>query len=338
MNDIRTLARVVTVLGLGQQLNGILGADAFYDTLAAQNQEKAYHVAQQPGDPDVLAGVTERIIKSIIGSIDLESVVSEISLSSARPAISQQVPPEVQSAQSQFSIESLEDRYRIYGLMYQGRVHTADISKELLDNGQSHTQFEWIQMTKQAEWKLASAPLYFVVMDALYENRNHPDNVQKSLVEEIRAMFANDFRQYFMTTSTRILYKEGGRDLDVVAHDVGYASMSAEQVSIVGPDAYITEDSCFGATMQALMGISDCNRFLQVGNWFTKGDYYLWHVNPKPDYNKEHALYFIGYNDYDWDGFSAYEHYFLDCGHARGMVAHPSRRKFSIGHKGRKKF
>ena len=203
---------------------------------------------------------------------------------------SQQVPSPVQS---QFFIESLDDRYRIHGVMYQGRVHTVDVSKQLLDNGASYIQSQWSQMTQQEEWKLASGPLYFAVMGALYDNREHP--TQKSLVEEVRTMFADDFKKYFMMTSTRVCYAREG--LDTVKHDVDYASERAERAKIIGPNGFLVENPRYGEAMQALVGIGDCKRIQPVGKWVLGTNIYLWRfVNNSSPHNVERALVLTGHN------------------------------------------
>jgi hypothetical protein len=225
--------------------------------------------------------------------------------------VSQQVPA---SVQSQFSIESLDDRYRIHGVMYQGRVHTVDVSKTLLDNEESHRQGQWSQMTQQGEWKLASGSLYFAVMSALYDNREH--STQKPLVEEVRTMFADDFVRYFMMTSTRVCYAREG--LDTVKHDVDYASECAEQANIVGLNGDLNQNSQFSEAMQALVGVEDCGRIQQVGKWISGKDSYLGRFNSKPSKSVERAL-MLGVN-YDMFGIGA-DGGIYNGRRARGFVA-----------------
>lgn len=213
---------------------------------------------------------------------------------------------------SNFSIESIADRYIIHGVPYNGEVCRVNLSKALLDNGASHPQTDWIKMTRQGEWKLPSGPLYFAVLAALYDNKD------SDKVGEVKKMLANDFKDYFMMTSTCIRYAREG--LDTVVHDFGYASERAEKANIVGVEGCISEASNFGAEMQALIGINDAQKVQRIGNWITGKNPYFWCVKSKPKETIELALVLGDYGD---------RFYFYanddNYGRARGMVAHVAK-------------
>ncbi len=311
------LVAIVSTLGWKPQMNEVIGADtaAFYDELTRQNPQRAYEVALQSGDPVFLQAVTERIIQSTVGGTDLENTIRGMYLNVASPVVSQPVAAPVSTPvpSSGFSIESLEDRYRVNGVSYQGNPSTVDISKALLDNGASHVQVDWIEQTRQGEWKLPSGPLYFAVLAALYDNKN------AGIVEEVREMLARDFKSYFMMTSTRVRYAREG--MDTVVHDFGYVTERAEEMNIVGSDGYVSGTSGFGVEMRALVGIDDCQKIEQVGRWITGKKPYLYRLNSKPKKDIERALVLDGD---DVDRFYVYADDF-NVGWARGMVAHVAK-------------
>lgn len=286
--------------------------------MTAQNPQRAYEVALQSGDPVFLQNITERIIQSIVGGTDVESAIHNMYLNQAQPvipAVPQPVVVPVSSPvpSSGFSIESIMDRYRVHGISYNGKISTVDISKALLDNGASHVQSDWVEITKQEEWKLPSGPLYFAVLAALYDNKN-ADNVG-----EVKEMLAKDFKNYFMMTSTRVRYSNN--DLDTVVHDFRYATERAEEMNIVGSDGYVSGTSGFGVEMRALVGIDDCQKIEQVGRWITGKKPYLYRLNSKPKEDVERALVLGVYNGVRFIIY-ADDYYY---GRARGMVAHVAK-------------
>ena len=65
--------------------------------------------------------------------------------------------------------------------------------KELLDGGKSHTQDEWINRLRMAIGSWPVLDLYFAVMSALYDNREHSDVAQKTMVKNVREVLATRF-------------------------------------------------------------------------------------------------------------------------------------------------
>jgi hypothetical protein len=314
--NIDGLVSVVSTLGWKPQLRGVIGADAdtFYDTFVAQNPQRAYEVAVQSQDPIFVQKVAERVIQSAVGGTDIEDAIRKLYLNIAPAAVSEPaIPIPAPLSHSGFSIESLPDRYRVHGVSYQGNLSSVDISKALLDDGKAHTQTDWVEVTRQGEWKLPSDPLYFAVLGALCDNKD------AAHVEEVRGMLRDDLRNYFMMTSTRIRYASKG--LDSVIHDVGYATESSQQTKIVGADGYINEAAGFGIEMQALVGINDCDRIESLGSYTTGKKTYFWRLNTKPTQDVGHALVLGGSNS-GW--FSIFANADVG-GWARGMVVHVAK-------------
>ncbi len=217
---------------------------------------------------------------------------------------------------SGFSIEKLDDRYRISGVLYEGRASVVDISRELLDDGAEHTQQEWVDLTREQEWRVPSGPLYHAVCTALYDNRNHADEQQRSLVDKVKQMLAKDFKDSWMMTSTRIFYNPQGKD--TVVHNFGYENERRVNENIVGVNGFINRGCGFGSTTNALLGTSDGERVKAVYSWLSGKESYLCRLNSNPKKIDEHVL---ELGDCDRFGISAdgnvnYVRW------ARGMVAH----------------
>lgn len=305
--ELQGLVSIVFELGLHPQIRTVLGADneAFDALLVETNPQKAYAIARNAGDQALARKAAEAVIRQRVGGTSLEGAV----LGVYAPPVQPEDAP-IQAGSAGFSIKSLADRHMVHGVSYQGEICTVDISKALLDNGASHVQSDWIEMTRQGEWKVPSGSLYLAVLVALYDNKN-ADNVG-----EVKKMLAKDFKEYFMMTSTRVRYSANG--LDTVVHDFGYATERAEQMDVVGSDGYVNGTSGFGVEMRALVGIDDCQKIEQVGRWITGKKPYLYRFNSKPREDVERAL-VLGVNVGGRFIISASD--YVDFRRARGMVA-----------------
>ena len=217
---------------------------------------------------------------------------------------------------SVFSIENLNDRYRISGVSYEGRASVVDISKVFLDKGIANKQIEWIDMTREEEWKLASGPLYRAVCAALYDNRNHTNEQQRFLVNKVKQMFEKDFKESSMMTSTRIFYNPEG--VDTVVHNFGYENEREVSGNIVGENGLINEDCGFGSAIDALLGTSDCEEVKAVYSWISGKNSYFWRLNNKP--KKEAVCVLVLGNSNDWFDINAND-VIVSNRRARGMVA-----------------
>ena len=160
-----------------------------------------------------------------------------------------------------FSIEEHADRYRIYGVQHNNSMHAVDITRNLLENGASHTQEEWAALTQNKDWQkangiwqLGSAPLQTAAIATLCTNQNIADARQKDLVEKVRDMLKKDFITYGMMTSTRVCYKTQGKD--IIIHDYKYPQQTRIKENIAGPDGFINANCGFDNALNALCGIS----------------------------------------------------------------------------------
>ena len=189
------------------------------------------------------------------------------------PAPTHQPPPPVGSG---FSIESWADTYRISGVVIDGNEHVVDLDKNLLDGGKSHTQDEWVVLTK----KLPSAKQYNAIILSLYANKDHVNSQQRALIEEAKEMLKQDFVKHYMMTSTRVAYQPTGKDK--ITHDFGYASMQVINDDIVGPHAWINPASGLEKPISAILGTDNLAEVEQAYEWLSGKKPYLWRVNEKP--------------------------------------------------------
>src|SRR3989338_1779680 len=90
--------------------------------------------------------------------------------SQARPPL----PPPSPPVGAGFYVQDLPDRYVLGNVPYKGELWSFGWGKELLDNGKPHKQDDWPALTTR-EFKLASGPMYFASLLALYDNRNSAD-------------------------------------------------------------------------------------------------------------------------------------------------------------------
>ncbi|MFH1669143.1 MAG: hypothetical protein ABIA62_04405 [Candidatus Woesearchaeota archaeon] len=200
--------------------------------------------------------------------------------------------------EGKFRIEELDDRYRFHNLEYHGGVYTVDWSKDLLDNGVSHKQEDWIGIVADGEFKLPSASLYHATIKALYENQDHPVDEQQDLVQTVREVFQKDFKGRWMMTSTRVKYASKNKGWfkkqqpDIVTHDWKTKNARTVNGSYVGPDGYVNETSDFEDVINAILGTDDLTLVEEAYEWIGKEGKkpYLWRVNQTPKKDVERAV------------------------------------------------
>ncbi|MBI5066457.1 hypothetical protein HZA97_09570 [Candidatus Woesearchaeota archaeon] len=172
-----------------------------------------------------------------------------------------------------FSIEELKDVYVLRGVECGDELGAFTWIKKLLDGGKSHTQEEWVKIT----YELPDARDYYLSLLALYKNKDGP---QAGLVEQVRRMFAEDFKNYLMMTSSRVNYKPGTND--ELIHNYGSSSEDCKDIAFVGPCGYVGSENKFEDRINALFGTRNCKEVSDVFNWVTKKATYLWTPNKKP--------------------------------------------------------
>jgi len=141
-------------------------------------------------------------------------------------------------------IEELSDRYRFHNVSYRGESHIVDWSKTLLNDGAKHKQEEWIELTKDKEWTLADAPLYFATFKGLCALRDTDDKSQQNLVSILKKMFRDDFVSGWTMTSSHLKMKcwrvLGGpkQDESHMLHRWGYDDEKKEYFTAHTPHHY----------------------------------------------------------------------------------------------------
>ncbi len=192
--------------------------------------------------------------------------------------------------EEKFHIQELDDRYRFHNLEYHNGIYTVDWSKELLDDGASHKQEEWVCLTEDSEFKVPSAPLYHVTIAALFENQDHPIAEQQDLLQVMREVFQQDFKDYYMMTSTRAKYAKSGND--VVTHDWNTPQARTVKGSFVGPDGYVKPGCGFDTMLEAILESKDMTLIEEAYEWIGEEGKkpYLWRINDKPNNNMERPV------------------------------------------------
>lgn len=116
---------------------------------------------------------------------------------------------------TEFKIEELEDRFVFGSVNYNNTNYEAELRKELLDNGESHSALEWQRLLKYSEWSLPSASFYFAMFRALHQNM---DGKYKETIDKLTQKFSDVFWDNGMITSTRIDYAP---NVFEIIHDYG---------------------------------------------------------------------------------------------------------------------
>ena len=213
------------------------------------------------------------------------------------------------SGNEEFSIQEDNEFYTIKGIKYEGQIVTINWDKELLDNGESHTQDEWITLTD----KLPDIAVYHATLSALLAHKKGPC---AELVQKVKKMFKKDFddKDYIMT-STRMKYKPKSKD--EIIHNYGSQQPRIAKIDFTGPEAWIDDKSGLEKQMEALLGTSDLKEIEKVYSWF--GDKpYLWRLNAKPEQTTQGAVVlgrYIGSN-----GFYIFCNDYIFIRPARGAV------------------
>ena len=204
-----------------------------------------------------------------------------------------------------FYIQDLPDRYVLNNLMYTGELWTVGWGKNLLDNGQAHTQDQWVDLTKTAEFKLACGPLYLATIFALYDHKDIPDTSQNTLVNRMKKMFKDDFdpSKPWKMTSTRISYAPQTPvalvNPDRVEHNFGYSNQFGTFCDLVGPSECLK--SGHERTIDGLLMTQDLPKLEAAAQWLTGKRTYLWRLSSRPQSETQRVL-VLGC--VDGDGFS----------------------------------
>ncbi|NQU79598.1 hypothetical protein HQ545_07550 [Candidatus Woesearchaeota archaeon] len=208
-----------------------------------------------------------------------------------------------------FRIESLDDRYRIHNVEHQGELYVVDWSKELLDEGNMHTQKDWRYIARRSQFTLASAPFYTSTIFALYNDKEHPDLKQRGLVEEVGQMFEDDFSKHWMMTSTGALYKSQGEGM--VTHGWGPAKSENICEHLVGRRKYIEPQCGARKVIGVVLGTTNLVKVKHAYEWISGRKPYFYRLNNLPEGDIERAVVLgfdlhgrLGINCIGYDGFA----------------------------------
>lgn len=183
--------------------------------------------------------------------------------------------------QQQFSIVQLEGLYVVGGLMLpNGEYGYVGVLQQVLGGSWPRTRAVWQEYKRQTRWGPGSAPLVTAVLTALYEHQDIEG------VEELRKLFAGDFGNNWMMTSTGVTYRAEGPD--VVTHDAGTPDERALEARLVGPKGPVNAE--MSDALQALLGTGDTGRISAVYKWVTGHEPHLWRLTERPSGDTNRSL------------------------------------------------
>jgi len=225
----------------------------------------------------------------------------------------------------EFSIKELDDRYVISPISYHNGIYKVSWSRDLLDGGKAYTQENWMEFLQEnnSKWSLASGPLYHATIATLFREK---DGHYQEEIENLRNMFSEDFKEDWMTTSTRIEYSRC--KLDKVIHDYGFSGQWELDAGIVGADGYVNGSFADIDCIEAILGTRDLAEAEKAYEWVSGKKPYLWRLNQKHGTKGMRAL-VLGVSNFNRFFIGAY--YFIYFNRpARGVVC----REISTGNKG----
>ena len=206
--------------------------------------------------------------------------------------------PKNQKEQKETNLETLEDFWTIGNVEYRNGIYTVDLAKELLDNGNTKTQEQWAEYSKQAKqnnsFHTGDFPLYHAIFTTLFNNRN---GKQKNDVEEIRQFIKQKMVEKWIMTLTRIQYNPK-KQKDKVIHNYNLPDQyPIETDSFVGDDGYIKSTNNVKAPLQTLLDTKqNVNEINDVYKWLTDVDAYLWRVNSEVKNTDERVARFVAFS------------------------------------------
>lgn len=184
-------------------------------------------------------------------------------------------------------LEDLEDFWRIPNVNYRNGIYTVDLLKSLLDNGNSKTQEQWVEYSKQAKqnnnFYVGDMPLYHTIFTAL--SKNNGKDAQEA-IDFIKAQM----RAKWLMTLTRIKYNPKGKD--EVVNNYGMDDEYAIKTNFVGADEFIakSKDTDY---LKAILGTNNIDEINEVYQRINGTDAHIWRVNSKPGNIDERVAGFV---------------------------------------------
>jgi len=198
--------------------------------------------------------------------------------------------------ETQTTIQNLQDAWKIEGVEYKNGIYNVNLSKQLLDNGNSKTQQQWADYRNQTNgFYTADMPLHHAIFKALYQQRD------TNQAKEAREFLEQQFREKWLTTLTRITYTPRGKDK--ATHNFGTQEQYEIDENIIGEDGWI-KNLKKPKFLEAILGSSDIKEINNIYTWITNKEAYIWRVNSAPEQNTERVARFYavsGRADLDCD-------------------------------------
>jgi len=208
------------------------------------------------------------------------------------------IPPENtgddEESHGEVGLKSNTDFWTISGVNYRNRVHKVDLSKSLLDNGNSKTQDKWVEYSKSAKQRndfyTGDFPLYHALFRALFFGKDSSD---KDKVEEARAFLEKQFKEKWLMTLSRVRYMPSGKD--IVIHNFGMPDKIEIPEDFVGKNEWV-KDSKTPQVYNTLLGSNNVQEINQIYSWITKKPAYLYRINSKQQGIDERVARFDAYS------------------------------------------
>lgn len=149
---------------------------------------------------------------------------------------------------------------------------TIELSKSLLPSDTQANQI-YRYLKNPNSFKPINYQELFRVGRILYNNNIKYKN-------EILKFLRKSFADYFIQTSSGVLYKSKGKD--IIIHDKGMPSESSFESDFIGPDRYIQKEDKFA--LNPLTGLENLDEIKEISQFLAKrSKTYLLRMNNKPD-------------------------------------------------------
>ena len=185
------------------------------------------------------------------------------------------------ATQTRATVKELNDRYVLSPVVYRKQHCSVAWSKKLLNEGIVQHTDTLIENTAGEEFIVTDGPMLFASLATLYDNRNHPDTKQRTLVEQLRRMFRQDLSSYAPFVTSTLTQYRCSYGSDYVKHNAGYEGLERvlTKVHVRGPEECIGENT--KKAQKVLLGTSDPARVNTIMEWTTGRKPFLLRLHPR---------------------------------------------------------
>ena len=179
-----------------------------------------------------------------------------------------------------FSIEELEDYYKINGISYRNGMYSVDLSKTLQPQGtQEEHANNRIQALENNTFYTPDYPLFHNIINTLYQNKEGEFQEQ---IEQTRTFLKELISGKGLMTLTRIKYATKGKD--TIIHNYNQKDQYEIQTNFIGPDGDITkQETKAEKPIQSLLNTKQTpEEISNIYKWFRDLPVYIWRVNSTP--------------------------------------------------------